>query len=107
MREADPRPDDIADATWRRANDALFPPRQSPPDPPAWRQAQAAELLTRSIIPTPWTLPTWQPFSSAETDPDREPHPYLSHRRGYRKATIRALDPDHLLRHETPPHSKK
>jgi hypothetical protein len=96
MREAGPRSDAIADATWKRANDDLFPPRQSLPDPPAWRQAQAVDL-TRPIISTPWTLPTWQTSSSTETNPDREPHPYLSHRRGYRTATIRALDPDNLL----------
>jgi hypothetical protein len=96
MRDADPRPDAVADATWQHANDALFPPRQPPPDPPAWRQAQAAELA-RPVIPTPWTLPTFHASSSAETDPECEPHP---HRRSYRTVMIRALDPDHLLRHE-------
>jgi hypothetical protein len=73
------------------------------PPPPVWQVAQEAEL-TRPIVPTPWTRPTWQ-TSSSDAGPDREPDPYLSHRRGYRTATIRALDPDHLLRHEPPPHS--
>jgi hypothetical protein len=104
MRDDDSPSDAVADDIWKRANAALFPPCSHPtPPPPDWRLAQETEL-NRPVVPTPWTIPTWQPSSS---DPDREPAPrvpYLSHRRGYRTATIRALDPDNLLRHEPPPH---
>ena len=37
--------------------------------------------------------------------PAPNPNPHPTFRRGYRTATIRALDPDHLLRHEPPPHA--
>ena len=82
------------------------PFRESPPPrdtQPVWRLAQQADL-DQPIVPIPWTLPTWQ-TSSSETGPEPEPVPYLSHRHGHRTATIRALDPDNLLRHEPPPHS--
>ena len=104
MRDDDSRTDAVADAAWKRANDLLFPPtnteerapraqrlgesrktpfRRSPPpreSPPAWRLAQEADL-TRPVVPTPWTRPTWQ-TSSSDTGPEPDPVPYLSHRRG-------------------------
>ncbi len=62
---------------------------QPPPLPPSpWRQAQI-DSLAQPLASTPWAVPTWGTSSS---DPDREPIPYLDHRR--------ARDPAHLLRHE-------
>jgi hypothetical protein len=71
----------------------------SPPlPPPPWCQALIDALRSTPAPPLPWTAPTW---GASFTDPDSEPIPYLEHRRGHRTAFIRALDPDHLLRHES------
>jgi hypothetical protein len=84
------RNEDIVEA----ARQLLVPP---PLPLPPWRQAQVDALASIPAPPVPWTTPTW---GASCTDPEGEPTPYLEHRRGYRTAFIRALDPDHLLRHE-------
>ncbi len=71
----------------------LPPPMQIPP----WRQAQLDALAAAPAPATPWTLPT---PTAMHADPDNEPVPHADHRPGHRTVFIRALDPDHLLRHE-------
>jgi hypothetical protein len=88
------RNDDVQEATRQ----LRAPPPPPPPLPPLlWRQAQIDALAATPATPIPWTAPTW---GASCTGPDREPVPYLEHRRGRRTVFIRALDPDNLLRHE-------
>ncbi len=100
MRENDPRTDAEADADWRAAMKRLFPSEFAPPLP-AWRQAQVDAISTPPTPPPPWPAPAWGANPNPELS--HEPDSYLSHRNGRRTATIRATDPDHLLRHEPPP----
>jgi hypothetical protein len=100
MLEGDPRPDAEADADWRRAMKHLLP-SSIPPSLPAWRRAQVDALSTPPLPPPPWPAPAWG--STANPEPSDEPDSYLAHRNGRRTAVIRAIDPDHLLRHEPPP----
>jgi hypothetical protein len=101
MLEGDSRTDAEADSDWRAAMERLFPPTAAPTPPlPAWRQAQIADLDRPSLPPAPWPPNPWG--STPATEPSREPDSYLSHRNGRRTAMIRAIDPDHLLRHEPP-----
>jgi hypothetical protein len=94
-------PNTTAESRKPSLPDAQLQPQLLPPLP-AWRQAQVDSLANAPPIPPArWTLPTWGSESSSE--PSREPDTYLSHRNGRRTATIRALDPDNLLRHEPPP----
>ncbi len=64
---------------------------------PPWRQAQLDALAAAPAPATPWTLPT--PIA-AHADPDCEPVPASNSRPRHRTVYIRAIDPDHLLRHE-------
>jgi hypothetical protein len=82
------------------------PPPPQPIPPPLWRQAQIDALAATPATSVPWIAPTW---GASCTDPDREPVPYLEHRRGRRTVFIRAIDPDNLLRHERerPPHEPR
>jgi hypothetical protein len=100
MREDDPRTDAEADADWRIAMQRLFPSEYAPPLP-AWRQAQVDALSTPPTLLPPWPAPAWG--ANPQPEPSHEPDSYLSHRNGRRTAMIRAIDPDHLLRHEPPP----
>jgi hypothetical protein len=99
MREDDPRTDAEADADWRAAMQRLFPSEFAPPLP-AWRQAQVDALPTPPTRPPPWPAPAWG--ANPQPEPSHEPDSYLSHRTGHRTVMIRAIDPDHLLRHEPP-----
>jgi hypothetical protein len=100
MLEGDPRTDAEADADWRVAMQRLFPSEFAPPLP-AWRQAQVDALSAPPTRPPPWPAPAWG--TNPPPEPSHEPDSYLSHRNGRRTAMIRAIDPDHLLRHEPPP----
>jgi hypothetical protein len=100
MLEGDHRSDAEADADRRRAMERLLP-SSLPPPLPTWRQAQVDTLSAPPLPPPPWPALAWG--SNPNIEPSHEPNSYLSHRNGRRTAMIRAIDPDHLLRHEPPP----
>ncbi len=100
MLEGDHRSDAEADADWRRAMEQLLP-SSLPPSLPTWRQAQVDALLAPPLPPPPWPAPAWG--SNPDIEPSHEPDSHLSRRNGRRTVMIRAIDPDHLLRHEPPP----
>jgi hypothetical protein len=80
----------------KTAHDTARPLPRPLPIPP-WRQAQLDALAAAPAPALPWTLPT---PTAAHADPDNEPVPQVDNRPGHRTVFIRALDPDHLLRHE-------
>jgi hypothetical protein len=77
----------------------LFPSTTAPPLP-LWRQAQVADFSHPPPPPPPWPAPPWG--SLPTTEPSHEPESHQSQRSRRRIVMVRALDPDHLLRHELP-----